>query len=137
MRRYALTLLALFFLVGPAVAQPYTVTTPGLVSGECVQATGLSTVADAPCSGRTQVITVSGTSRTLTVDECGAYIVNPSISANSTITLPSSPPSNCMFTFEPGLHGFYVNTSDKVAKLPAYSDVDLTQFTILSSDLSP
>src|SRR5205085_8593752 len=98
--------LLLMALMACSRAQAFNVTTLGLTPGQCVQASGLISIAVSGCSGRTNIITISANS-TLTNSECGSLLISDG-AGKWKLTLPSSPLANCEFTFNPQLSGFYL-----------------------------
>ncbi|HEX4078146.1 MAG TPA: hypothetical protein VHX61_04635 [Rhizomicrobium sp.] len=111
MKSYAIAIcLSLLIASGFAGAQslPVTTASPYLSAGQCVQATGSSTIQTSGCAGRRGVTTI-GSSTSLDNSQCGSLIRTNGL-AYYEVTLPSAPLTNCEFTFEPNVTGFYVNT---------------------------
>lgn len=120
-------ILALLASTGFSTATPLVVTTPspGFDLGQCVQTDGASSIEQAPCTGRTQVLT--GVTA-LTADQCGSHVTGNI--ADVKVTLPDPPPPNCMFTFSPSDFRYYLDLGNQVAHLPGYANVDVVLFTI-------
>src|ERR1041385_304632 len=112
-------LLALCLIGSRAWAQSLiAVTTPGLTTGQCVRSSATATIVDTPCPGRSNVIILISSPRTLLSTECGSVVKNQSTSDYATITLPASPPANCEFAFELGPFGFYLDFNGQYVLLP-------------------
>lgn len=131
MRNFVIAVsVAVMVLIGRAEAQGLPVTTPepGLTSGQCVQAGGISDITPLGCSGRSHYISVTGPIM-LSNTDCGAVLEADGGTTQPKITLPGSPLADCEFTFEPGTLGFYIDFNGKTALLPGYHG-SVTQWTI-------
>lgn len=111
-------------------AQDVPVLTPGLTTGQCVKSTNTSEIGDAPCPGRVVVLPVAS-SYSLTNAECGSVVPGPGAGTTgpALVTMPSSPPANCEFTFRPATNGFYIDFNGKTALLPGDQNI-VTQWTM-------